>query len=391
MTLYSNLRLRDGSRSGLRVDRDGRIAELAQGLEPLPDERAVDCAGHLALPLLTDAHAHLDKTLTGLPWQPHAAGPQRASRIETEKRLRRNLALPVATRAARLLARYIAFGTGAVRTHVDVDTDQGLAAVEALVRVRERYAGCVDIEIVAFPQSGLGDDGRVLSLMDDALDAGADLLGGIDPVALDGEVDRPLDALFDLAQRRGVGLDVHVHDPGENGLAEIRAMVARTAALSMQGRVTVSHGFALGAAGPDRVSRLGEAMAREGVALASHGGGASPLPPVRLLHDLGVTVVAGNDGVRDMWTPLGNGDMLERAMLLAWRAGFRTDSDLELAYAFASRAGRCLLGLDGRDLSPGAPADGFRAAWLTGLGAAPSGVLIAGGGIAMLNDPGPPG
>ena len=34
---------------------------------------------------------------------------------------------------------------------------------------------------------------------------------------------------------------------------------------------------------------------------------------------------SGSDGVRDAWTPFGNADMLERAMLLAYRSGFRTD------------------------------------------------------------------
>ncbi len=30
---------------------------------------------------------HLDKTLTGLPWMGHAAGPARMDRIETDKKI----------------------------------------------------------------------------------------------------------------------------------------------------------------------------------------------------------------------------------------------------------------------------------------------------------------
>ena len=35
----------------------------------------------------------------------------------------------------------------------------------------------------------------------------------------------------------------------------------------------------------------------------------------------GVRVFAGNDDVRDTWSPYGTADMLERAMLIGWRAG----------------------------------------------------------------------
>jgi cytosine/adenosine deaminase-related metal-dependent hydrolase len=42
----------------------------------------LDIGGDLVLPGLVDGHMHLDKTLIGLPWIPHAAGPTRLSRIE---------------------------------------------------------------------------------------------------------------------------------------------------------------------------------------------------------------------------------------------------------------------------------------------------------------------
>ena len=62
----------------------------------------------------------------------------------------------------------------------------------------------------------------------------------------------------------------------------------------------------------------------------------------------GVTLRAGSDNIRDLWSPFGNGCMIERAMLIALRQGFRTDADLALAYD---------LGCDSRRLAPGTPAD----------------------------------
>jgi cytosine deaminase len=154
-----------------------------------------------------------------------------------------------------------------------------------------------------------------------------------------------------------VGLDVHLHDPGPQGLVEITAFSERAQAYGMRGRATVSHGFSLGAAEAADFDRTAEIMAASGVSLVTHGGGAAPMPPVKRLRSKGVLVFAGNDNVRDTWSPFGNGDMLERAMLVAWRAGFRTDDDLAVAFDMVSAAGAQALGLDDYGLEVGKRAD----------------------------------
>lgn len=63
----------------------------------------VDGQGALVLPGLVDGHIHLDKTLAVLPWTPHPAGPERSSRIETEKALRAGWPMSVAERVIHLL------------------------------------------------------------------------------------------------------------------------------------------------------------------------------------------------------------------------------------------------------------------------------------------------
>jgi len=341
------------------VMREGVIAKIGPGAaNASPGLHRIEGDGLLVLPGLVDGHAHLDKTLLGLPWMPHQAGSDRMSRIETERKLRPELP-SVTTRAAALVERCIAFGTTAIRTHVDIDPEIGLEHLHAILEVRERFAGQVDIQIVAFPQSGVLRMAGTASLLGAALAEGADLLGGIDPFAVDGNLKGQLDVLFAIAQARGVGIDIHLHDAGRNGLAEIAALTERVQPAGLSGRVTVSHGFCLGAAQPNDFARTADAMAEAGVLLVTHGGGAMPLPPVKALRQRGVTVFAGNDGVRDPWTPFGSGDMLERAMLLSWRSGFRTDEDLATAFDCASRAGAQALGMESHGLRPGDRADLF--------------------------------
>jgi len=64
-------------------------------------------------------------------------------------------------------------------------------------------------------------------------------------------------------------------------------------------------------------------------------------------------VFSGSDAIRDAWTPFGNADMLERAMILAWRNGFRTDLLLHLTLDTVTRAGAAVLGLERYGLDVG--------------------------------------
>mgnify|MGYP005630494485 FL=1 len=357
-SILANVRLMDGEAADIVMQSD-RITGIAAGLaDTMPAATRIEGDGLLALPGLVDGHMHLDKTLTGCVWMGHRAGPERISRIEKEKELRDELP-PVAERAANLVRCCIAHGTTAIRTHVDVDPDLGLSHVHALAEVREQFAGHVDIQIVAFPQLGVMRCPGTADLLEAGLSEGADLLEGLDPILIDDDLDGQLSALFDIAERKGVGIDIHLHDAGAHGLAEINAVSERAGVAGMAGRVTVSHGFCLGAAADDDFARAVDAMAKAGVSLVTHGGASSPLPAVKALRGRGVRVFAGNDDVRDPWSPFGNGDMLERAMLLAWRSGYRTDDDLAIAFDCASAAGAAVLNIEGHGLAVGSRADLF--------------------------------
>ena len=70
-----------------------------------------------------------------------------------------------------------------------------------------------------------------------------------------------------------------------------------------------------------------------------------------------MNVACGHDGICDLWGPYGSGDMLERAVQLAYRSTFRRDEDLELALDAATYGGARALGLEPYGLVPGAAAD----------------------------------
>jgi cytosine/adenosine deaminase-related metal-dependent hydrolase len=337
---------------------NGRIASIGES-EASTSANVVDLGGRLVLPGLVDGHMHLDKTLFGLPWMPHAAGPTRLNRIEADKDVLPNLPVPTRRRAGLLLDRCIANGTAHVRTHVDVRADLGLSPLNEILAVREEYRDRLTVEIVAFPQAGVMRCPGVVELLDVALDAGADLVGGIDPSAIDRDPKGQLDAIFGLAERKGVGIDIHLHEPEELGLFSLEEICARTKALGLHGKVTISHAFCLGMVSDSAARKAAALLGESGVAIATHGAGGSIIPPILMLHEQGVNVFAGNDGVRDTWSPYGNADMLERAALIGWKSDFHRDELIAIAFGIVSSAGAKALSIEGYGIAPGNPANFF--------------------------------
>jgi cytosine deaminase len=339
--------------------REGRIERIVPtGTEPPAAEvPVVDVAGQVVLPGLIDTHCHVDKTLWGGPWVPHSAGPELVDRIANERARREELGLPSPEYAAALLRDMAALGTTRVRTHTDVDPGIGLAGIESVAKAADAVRGLVDVEQVAFPQDGVIRRPGTLELLEAAIDAGATSLGGIDPAGVDQDPLGQLDALFEIAARRGVSIDIHLHDEGSLGAWQFGLVAQRTIAYGLQGKVALSHADALGTVPDVERHRLVDLLADSGVAIITAAVYDVPVPSVRELAENGVTLACGSDGIRDLWGPYGNGDMIERAMHVAYRNGLRRDEDLELALDCATHNAARLVGLESYGLVVGAPAD----------------------------------
>lgn len=352
--------LRNGrTRQGDLIDieiADGVIAALRSATETPVLAADTDLAGRVVLPLLVNGHAHLDKTFLGADWQPHLPGDGVRERIELEKQLRTDLADSAADRERLLVQRMIEFGTGALRAHVDIDTGIGLAGFERMLRLREELRGAIDLQVVAFPQSGILKDPGTESLLAEAIRLGADLVGGLDPLGIDGDLDGHLDAVFGLADRGGAGIDIHLHGVGPEALSEYRAIIERTRALGLAGRVTLSHAYGLGELSPHERDEIFGAFAELGISVMTNGPAGS-MPPVHALIERGVPVFAGSDNVRDAWWPFGSGDVLDVARNIAYQQGFRSDADLGLALELATDRAAAVLGIEGYGIAVGAPAN----------------------------------
>jgi cytosine deaminase len=348
---------------------DGMIADVGgtavDTTIDLTIDTTIDLTDHLLLPAALEPHAHLDKAFLAERIENRTGDLHGAidAMIALAGHVTFDDIVERAERAARLMA---ANGYTAVRTHADTVDHNGLQNVEALVEVRRRVADVIDVEIVALtgdPVVGSAGAGH-RALLRDALDAGADLVGGCPHLERGGMIEAATDVFLAIAADAGVGVDLHTDetlDPSVMGLEHLAQQVLA----GFPHPVTASHCVSLGQRDADEQERIAELVAAAGIGVVTlphtnlwlGGRGQQPVPrgltAVDALRGAGVAVAAGADNLQDPFNPMGRACPFETAALMVLVA-----HDLpSTAWASVSADARRVLGLPDGTIVPGAVAD----------------------------------
>ncbi|MET8728061.1 amidohydrolase family protein [Streptomyces parvus] len=321
--------------SGSRIEAVGTAGSLtARGPR-------IDLRGYLLLPAPAEPHAHGDTALTADSLGPDSPGPASHRAEDIQRR---------ATEAALL---QLGHGATALRTHVRVGDVQGLAPLEAVLQTRRALRGLADVMPVAVPRLLTGIAGAdSLAMLRDAVKMGAAAVGGCPD--LDPDPTGYTEAVLEIAAEHGLPVDLHTD-------ADDPARLARLAAMAAGLRPGVALGPCAGLAHLplDAAARAADRLAAAGITVVClpQGGCAGSerrtTAPVRLLRSAGVRVTAGSGALRDTANPVGRGDPLEAAYLLASQTGLRA----EQAYALVSTGARAALGLPDVRVEAGFPAE----------------------------------
>ena len=320
LRLLRGARLVDGSVVDIRIDGD-RVVEVtpSSGSTTPPGDDELELGGFLVITAPAEPHAHLDKARS---WD--AADPEFGDLVKAVDSWRAFSATAteddIFTRALAQATAMLQLGTTAVRTHVDMlGGDDPLRGARAMIRVRERLAGLMDLQLVA-----LGGEWTETETFEAALDLGVDLMGGAPHLASDpfGEVARAVA----IADRKAVPIDLHT-DESLHGPLTIREYARLT-----RGRtepVSAGHCVRLGTLEPAELAEVIADVLASDMGIISLPitnlylqGWEHPvstprgLTALRALLDAGVRVGAGADNVRDPFNPVGRGDALETASLL---------------------------------------------------------------------------
>ena len=187
----------------------GRIASMGHDLAPQAD-RVIDAAGKLVTESFVNAHLHLCKVYTlAMAGQEALASYHGGSMgkamtaIELASRVKKGYnetwILENVRKALNLAVRY---GTTHIRAFADTDTKAKLEGVKALLQAREEFKSTVEIQVVAFPQDGVVRDPGAEKYVEQALQLGADVVGGIPWIEFtDEDARRHVDILFALARK----------------------------------------------------------------------------------------------------------------------------------------------------------------------------------------------
>lgn len=334
LTSLRNATLADGAVVDVELIEDiVRSVVPAAGESFPPSDSVLDLSGFMLLTAPAEPHAHLDKALSWDLINPPAGDLVRA--IESWRAY--STVMTVESIAARALTQALAMlrnGTTAIRCHVDMLVGpEPLRGVEALVSVRKQLAGLMDIELVALAGPEAPD-----ATVEAALDLGVDLVGGAPHLAPEPLTD--LRRLLAIAERRGVGADIHTDESlgGAVTLAEF-ARVVRNWDLP----ASAGHCVRLGTLSEFDLNEIIAEVLASDIGIISLPitnlylqGWEHPvstprgLTALRALLDAGVRVGAGADNVRDPFNPVGRSDALETASLLV------TAGHLSLAEAYTA-------------------------------------------------------
>lgn len=296
----------------------------------------VDLAGYLLLPAPAEPHAHGDTALSA-----DADGPVSYDTQDVQRR---------ATEAALL---QLGHGATALRAHVRVGDVQGLGALTAVLQARRSLRGLTELTTVAMPRllTGVaGADG--LAMLRDALKMGASVAGGCPD--LDPDPTGYVETVLEVAAEHGCPVDLHTDATDPARLARLAAMAG-----GLRPGVTLTPCGGLDRLPAEVATRTADQLAAAGVAVVClPQGGCGDVQqrgtaPVRLLRAAGVRVAAGSGAVRDVSNPVGRGDPLEAAYLLASRHGLRPED----GYDAVSASARAVLGLPEVRVEAGFPAE----------------------------------
>jgi cytosine deaminase len=353
------------------IDENGRIERIGPRLRLPRKGRVLDAAGGLVLPSFVDAHLHLDLAYSLDLVKPNKSGTLNEAIRHWDEAKRRLTPDNVRDRAIRAIHAEAAFGTGFIRTHVDVGTNAGLRLVDGVLAAREACKDLMDVQVVVFAQDGLVKDPAAYDHMRAALGRGCNLVGGIahnERTADDSK--RHIEMLFNLAADFDADIDCHIDETDDPYSLCTEYLAARTIKHGWQGRVTAGHVCALASYDDVHAAKVIGLLREARVSVVTNPGvnlhlqgrydgypKRRGLTRVGELLEAGVNVAAGQDCIKDPFYPFGTGQMLDVAHMLAHADHLTTPAQIGQVLDAITTNGARALRLKGYGLSPGRVAD----------------------------------
>lgn len=319
----------------------GKVKFIDKDIKGL-SEVVIDAGGNLVTESFANAHLHLCKAYTLTMVDDRAmetymdggnmgtamTGIELAARIKEEydeKWIIRNVRKALALGAI--------YGTTHIRALADVDSKGRLEGIKALIQAREEFTGIVDLQTVAFAQDGILREPGAEQLVRQAMDMGADVVGGIPWLEYtDADIAKHVKIIFDIAVEYDKPVSMLVDDAGDPGLRSLELMALESIKRGWFGRSLAHHARAMALYPTPYLMKIAALLnkAQMGVVTMPHTG---PLHlRVKELLAEGCLVVLGQDNILDSYYTFGRNNLMEVAFLASHILWMMTRLELETLY-----------------------------------------------------------
>ena len=329
--------------------------------------QTLNADGKLVISGLVDSHLHLDKALL-LEAYPAQQGTFQEALKETFNLKRSFTIEDIQTRASKVLDSEIAFGTTAIRSHVEVDPILKLTSMNALLPLKQTYAERLTLQLAIFAQEGITNQPGTEALLREAMSLGGDVIGSA-PYT-DPDPEKNIKIVFDIAQDFDCDVDFHLDFLDDDAPLLLPIVVRETIQRGWQSRVCLGHMTRLAGLSPmelkETAAMLSDAnisvlalpasdlymMARKDTHNVRRG-----IAPIQQLADMGVNSAIATNNIQNLFTPFGDGDLLKICTLIAQTLQLGTTASHEACLAMVTTRAAQAIGIRNLGLEPGKAAD----------------------------------
>lgn len=362
-------RLRHGEVVDIGIE-DGVIAAIGPKLEE-GARTELQADGRLTIPAFVNGHLHACKSFWRGPLSslhPRFDFTDAGARFGGIAEVKRHYTVDdVFERSDATIKLALQHGSCAIRLFADVDDDAGLRALEALLNIRQKYAGVMRVQVVAFPQNGVfRHRSSTEALLRQALDMDVDALGGIPWLEPTEESQKAhVDLVLNLAKSRGLDAHFVLDDTDDPTSRTTEFVAARTIELGLEGRVHGTQANALAYYDDAHAARVVRLIKDAGmtvfsnahVALVTAPARHQPMPRgmtrVRELLAAGVPVATAQDDIDNPYYCFGRNDLLEVAQYMAHLAQLGWGNDIDAVLEMVTSVPANAIKLEGYGLEVG--------------------------------------